>query len=173
MTNDVFIEQIVKRKTTGKYVAYKILICLGGMILSLCAIPMLMSKLFAPFALLVFIAGFYLAWYFVTMLDVEFEYIYTNGEIDIDKISGKRKRIRLTTVKVSSFELFEKYSESNCKNNKYDITLMCSDDIKNPDNYCATYHGKGGKHCLLIFAPQENMLEQINRISRLTKFNRG
>lgn len=35
----------------------------------------------------------------ITNMSVEYEYIVTNGEMDIDKIIAKRRRKRLITVK--------------------------------------------------------------------------
>ena len=43
---------------------------------------------------MVIVLIFYIAYRINTSFDVEFEYILTNGELDIDKITHKRRRKR-------------------------------------------------------------------------------
>lgn len=46
-------------------------------------------------------------------MSVEYEYIVTNGEMDIDKIIAKRRRKRLITVNARTFERFGPFKESD------------------------------------------------------------
>ena len=97
---DVFKEQIVKRKPTsmdslkrvGLVVAVIVVFFLGMMF-----IPQ-----FAP--ILTLVAGFG-AFFLNGFLKVEYEYIYTNGELDIDVIYNRSRRKRVFSSHVSKFDI--------------------------------------------------------------------
>ena len=40
-------------------------------------------------------------------LDLEYEYLYVNGDLDIDKIMGKQKRKRVFSMNVNDLELLD------------------------------------------------------------------
>lgn len=163
---DVFVEQLIKKKPTLKDTLIKCLILLAGITLCIVSFMFVFSKFFGPFAMLVSVGAIYFTWVFITSMNLEYEYIYTNGEIDVDRIAGKRKRKRITTVKITSFESFEKYDHEKYKNNKYDVRIMACTDIADPDTYCATYHGKENKSCLLVFTPNEKILASLNSVGK-------
>lgn len=81
---DFYAEQLVKRKTTGKDLALKWgLMALTG----LSVLLTLLSFSFVFFVITV-IFGFLCFW-LLPKTDVEFEYLYVNGQLDIDKIFPK------------------------------------------------------------------------------------
>lgn len=158
---DVFLEQIVKRKDTFKEAAIKIMIMFAGVVIFLFSLMLLTNQFIGPFALLIGVGGIYFAWYFATGLNLEFEYIYTNGEIDFDKISAKRKRKRIITVRISSFDEFGKFDLEKFKNQRYDITINASTSPSDPNTHYATFKNRDGKRCILMFTPNEKLLETI------------
>ena len=89
---DVFVEQLVKKPANGKTLALKILIVFGVIIVS--AFCLYLALLGIILAILLIFAAIYAGFYLITGLDAEYEYIVTNGEIDIDKIIAQRKRKR-------------------------------------------------------------------------------
>lgn len=159
---DVFLEQIVKKKDTAKEIIIKALILFAGVLVFLVALMFLPNQFVGPFALLIGVGGIYFAWYFATGLNLEFEYIYTNGEIDFDKIVAKRKRKRIVTVRISSFDDFGKFDLEKYKNQKYDVTINASVSQLDPATYYATFRNRDGKSCILMFSPNEKLLETIN-----------
>ena len=81
---DVFFEQIIPIKKTGK----TIVLFLGIWVLAalISALVFLFLVSFSP----IFIFGIgYGAYYLSSKLNVEYEYIITNGILDIDKIINK------------------------------------------------------------------------------------
>ena len=60
-------------------------------------------------------ALFGLVW-LLTGMSYEYEYILTNDDLDIDKITGKRKRKRLITLKMNTVEEFGIYDGTNGAN---------------------------------------------------------
>lgn len=164
--NDVFIEQLIKKKPTMQDTLLKALIVFGGVSICCVALMFITSAFFGSIAMLVAVGAIYFAWVLITSMNLEYEYIYTNGEIDIDRISGKRRRKRITTVKITSFEFFEKYDHEKQRSQKYDVKIMACTDINDPATFCAAYRGKENKHCLLVFTPNEKLLESISALHR-------
>lgn len=161
---DVFLEQLVKKKNSGIDILKKSLILLAGLILCMIALSFVMSQFFGSIALLIAVGAIYFAWFFMTSLNLEFEYIYTNGEIDVDKIMAKRKRKRMTTVKISSFEEFDKYNAEKLRSQQIDVTLNAAICTTDPDTYYAIFRNRENKRCLLIFSPDERLLPEIEKV---------
>lgn len=159
---DIFLEQIVKKKDTMKDMIIKALILLGGILIFLCAFLFVTSTIFGPIMFLIAVGGLYGAWYFISGLNLEFEYIFTNGEIDIDKISAKRKRKRVTTIKVASLESFEPYNHEKYIQQKFEVKIHACSSLLDEGTYCAVYRNSQGQKCLLTFNPNERLLEAIN-----------
>lgn len=159
---DVFLEQIVKKKDTIKEITIKFFIILAGVLIFMVSLLFLGNQFVGPFSLLIGVGGIYFAWYFATGLNLEFEYIYTNGEIDFDKISAKRKRKRIITVRISSFDDFGKYDAVKLKDKKYEITINAATSLLDPATHYATFRNRDGKSCILMFTPSERLLETIN-----------
>lgn len=161
---DVFIEQMVKKKDVMKDILVKCAILLAGLIILFIALVLFlisMSFNLAPFAILLVAGDIYFTWYFISGLNLEFEYIYTNGEFDFDKISAKRKRKRVVTVRVSSFEEFGPFSQEKLAEKKADKFLNLSTNIYDKGNYYAFFHDREGQSHFLLFTPNERLLEAI------------
>ena len=97
--SDLYTEEIVKKEKTGKDILIKVLLA-AGTLLAICSLMVL------GWISLILIAVFGVADYFIIpSLDLEYEYLYVNGEIDIDKIMSRKKRKRIFSGDVSSLEL--------------------------------------------------------------------
>ena len=70
---------------------------------------------FGQFAFLFFFGSIAGAIYLIRRMNKEYEYIFTNGEIDIDIISGKLTRKRAYTIKPDNIEVFLKYTDEDYK----------------------------------------------------------
>lgn len=150
---DVFVEQMVVKPQKGKDIALKALIVTAAVILSaVCVMIMYVMSL-------IFILGIaYAAYYLISGLDCEYEYIVTNGEIDIDKIAGKRKRTRLITADARKFTAFGKLENAGKLPDK--ATIVDATDGSGTAFYADFVHGKLGE-TRLIFSPNEKVLEAV------------
>ena len=95
---DIYTEQLVKRKNTGKTMVGKIaliLITIGIFVLGM-MIPLL------EFVFLIMIG---VDIFLFRSMDVEYEYMYINGSLDIDKIMAKSRRKKAFEMNVSELEL--------------------------------------------------------------------
>jgi hypothetical protein len=155
---DIFIEQIVAKQSTAKDILLKIGIGLLAAVFSIAL--MIVSGMFGfgMIGMLLAAGCIYGAFYLISGFNIEYEYIVTNGEIDIDKIFAKRRRKRLITAKASSFEKFGPANEAPAS---FDgTTIMASSGIANENYYAEFNHSKHG-HVRLIFSPNEKVLGAI------------
>lgn len=165
---DVFLEQIVKQQKSFKEILRNVAIIIVGLLLAaglflLLLTPFRLKEYLGMFVFLILAGVVYYTWYIVSGLNLEFEYIFTNGEIDVDKISNKRKRKRITTVRVSQASSFGEFDYSAFDKSAYAHVYNASAFLKGQDNYILDYANRDGEKCCLIFTPDEKMLEAIKK----------
>ncbi len=155
---DVFVEQLVKKPADGKTLVLKILIAFGVILVSLFCLYLMLIGI--VIALLLIFAAIYGGFYLISGLNAEYEYIVTNGEIDIDKIIAKRKRKRLITAKPSKFEAFGKLADAAPVSGITVVEANGIADEEAEDYYIDFTHDSFGK-VRLIFTPTERTLEAV------------
>lgn len=155
---DVFVEQIVKKEVSGKDWALRILIGIGMGVLSAVSLFVLLF-VFPLLGLLLLFLVIWGGYYLITGTDCEYEYIVTNGEIDIDKIIAKRKRVRLITAKASSFEAFGEYKDAPDAADGATTVSAVGTDGGSP--YYADFKHPSAGNVRLIFSPSEKVIEAI------------
>lgn len=164
MFNDVCVEYMVKKKNTALDVLKQSLVVVLGLSVSTLIInfvlfnesPMISSL--APFAFLASIGVLYLTYTLMKNMNVEYEYILTNGDMDIDKIMAKNTRKRVVSVKCPEFEAFGKY-DKNVENNKNFQTKFTVCDSLESDNlyYFISRSAKYGR-VFVIFNADDKVL---------------
>jgi hypothetical protein len=151
---DIFVEQIVKKVPDAKDNAKKVALIAGTIVLAGLLLVFLMGLF--PFNIVLFFGAIYGCYYLFTGLDCEYEYIITNGDLDIDKIIAKRKRKRLISVKISTFEDFGKYN-ANSKPADGVTTVLAGENSGEGDYYADFKHPTLG-NVRLIFTPNEKTI---------------
>ena len=159
---DSFAEQLVKREGTSSDKMKKYLIYGGGIFITIALVILAVLKMGSTVSIIMLLlaggAG-YLTYFLGTSTYVEYEYAFTNGELDIDKIIAKRKRVELLSADVRKFTAFGKYSEDIDDSDDL-TTVISSDNIASHEYYADFECDKYGK-TRLIFAPDEKILEYI------------
>ncbi len=150
MNNDFYAECLVSRAPTGGDTAKKLLIGLGTAILSAASFWFILF----PISLFIIVGIFYGAYYLMTGVDAEYEYILTNGDLDIDKIIGKRKRKRLVSASIDTFTAFGKLSEAG----DFSGTTVLAAGSSGEDYYADFVHKTEG-NVRIIFTPNEKVLD--------------
>ena len=102
---DLFMEHLVPHKRTGKDLFLLIAIIAGACILMALALILLLFPATAGMWLLIEVAIIFFAILFIKRTSVEYEYILTNNELDIDKILAKSNRKRLITINFGDIEI--------------------------------------------------------------------
>ena len=111
------------------------------------------------FLLVLVIGAIYGAYYLLTGCYTEYEYTVTNGELDVDKIVGKRKRSHLLTVPVPKFTGFGVYTDQT--DDPSDATLFLCSDNTGENAYYADFTTEEYGTARLIFTPNEEMVQTI------------
>ncbi len=96
--NDYYTEQLVKKQTDMKDMLIKALL-VAATIVSFLIILMFPIGLILPVLMIV------LDVFMFRRLNVEFEYLFVNGDLDIDKIMNKSKRKKAFSANVADMEM--------------------------------------------------------------------
>ena len=158
---DSFTEQIIAKTPEVKDIAKRMFIYSTGAILFI--IFMSLAIMMIPLAM-IFVAlavcSIWLARVLAHSTYIEYEYIVTNNEMDIDKILAKKKRKRLITIKINKAEEWGEYSEG--KGAASAVTVQAHDCTLEGLWYLVTHHEKYGRTTVL-FSPNNSVLQTINK----------
>ena len=160
-----FNEQVVKRANKPKNLIIKII-----SVLFLILIPIVFSMLafvitayMFYIGLFLFMGGIYVVWYIITSQRVEFEYSVAGDELEISKVISLRKRKRVCKVPIREIEKLEK-GEKSVDGMRFTKSFIAARDIDADDeNYYAVFNSAAYGKCLLIFSPNEQILEGMKR----------
>ena len=160
---DVVVEYMVQKKSTAKDLLLKLSVAAGSLLLLFIALLLSqVSPFLTAFGLIICIGVVYFAYRYIASLDVEYEYTIVNGEMDIDKIIARRKRKRLLTVKLTSFEQFGKFRPSDHEQVEYDSRVYSCEDPKGENAWYAVFSHRELGNTLLVFTPNDRMMEALN-----------
>ncbi len=157
--SDVFKEQIIKRLPNSNDLIKKVGVTILAIVISLAGSIFLPA--FAPFILVMAVIG---AAYIFSLTKVEYEYILTNGEMDIDAIYNKSKRKRQINFMLKEAELITKIN-----NKEHNDNLAVGAEIKDfssgvlSENSYAVILNKNGKKLKIIMEPNEEILKEMLR----------
>lgn len=156
---DNICEQLVEKSRTGSDKAKAVLIILG---MALVAAVLLFLAFITGFLVFLLLAGAAVAGgiYLLNGMEIEYEYIITNNELDIDKIIGRRKRKRMITVDLSRAEDFFRYPMQEEPDT--DATVYASSGLEKDARYLFVVHKDYGK-VGVIFNPNKITREAIVR----------
>lgn len=162
--SDTFIEKIVQRRKTGQdYLKIVGLLVASFVLLT----ALMMFGGYISFLVPILLVGiFYGLWYLLTGMNREYEYIVTNGDLDIDVIIARRRRKRIFTGKAKDFEIMAKVNSDDYRDAQRvkHVVLDCSASLQAPDNWFFITEYKG-QRTLVIFAPDERMLKSMKRFN--------
>ena len=164
---DTFFEQIIKIKLTGKV---KALITAIIVIDALLVCVLLYLSLFlAPTIMLLVVAGaIYGGYKLITLLTIEYEYIYTNGDLDVDKIVAKSNRKRMVSIKCSEVEKYGEYKGQPAPGSVKSTHIFCNPDSEGQVYLIAKDRNLG--NVMIVMAPNERIRAELEKaIPRLAK----
>ena len=165
---DSFCEQLVKRKNTKKIIWIKFVvwaITLGlGIIVAAFFLFLAMKMGLAVLFVLAAIAmglSIYMAIKFSRSLNIEYEYSFTNGCFDIDKIASKTNRTRLVSGDCKNIERYGKYRAKDHEYKVYNKTVTAYSVSDAPGLYYVVLRTPETGSILVVFEPNEASLEHI------------
>lgn len=151
--SEYMTEQLVKRKTTVKDTAIKF-----GLI-ALTALSLLLSG--NIIFMVLFVVLLIVDYYVLRRMDVEYEYTYFSGELDIAKVMNKqfRKEVFSTNVK-EDMELVAPSDHGDLNYHQVAKTLDFSSKYSEKKTYTMVTLYKGQK-VKVIFEPNEKLLNNL------------
>ncbi len=168
---DLFSEYMVKaEKKPTDYLKIALIIIAAfavSYVLFFLMLALMQVPLVSPLAFL----AIFLVWYFaifklIRRYNVEYEYLLTENELDVDKIMSRSMRKKMLSVNVRSFEIMaplqSSYYTENYKNAK---TVFAASSYESGKAYFAVFSDDGVK-TVLIFEPSEKMIGIIERYMR-------
>lgn len=118
--SDLYREILIQRKTPfGNKI-------LKGVLIGLTVFLIIAGILLHPIIMLVGVAVGLASWFFaIPKLEVEYEYLYVNGELDIDAIYSKQKRKRIASYDMQELEILapEKSHALDCYKNQQETKV--------------------------------------------------
>lgn len=157
---DMFVEKIVKRRKSGLQVALAVGIFVLATVISI--VLFLIAPTFSP----ILIAGvYYLAYFLVTKQNIEYEYIVTSGDLDIDMIINQKKRKRVFTGNAKDFEMV-----ARIKSDKYDGEIRNCKNVKDYTSHNERadvwfVYTRQGEPTVILFEPTQSMIDILHTVA--------
>ena len=156
--SDSYVECLVKAKQPTWAKILKVLLIV---LTVLCCLLMFVFIIFLPIALVAGVGAYFLNMY----TDLEYEYLYLDKELSVDKIMAKSKRKRVGTYGVDRMEIFApvfSYHLDNYKNRQVKVKDYSVGEALQPDGRYAMYYEGGEK---IIFSPNEELVKVLKSVA--------
>ncbi|MFQ9515150.1 MAG: DUF6106 family protein [Eubacterium sp.] len=155
---EVFVERIIKRRTSGT-----------GILLRLLSVLIVLISMFAIFFLgmlgitITVLLGYlaYLCWSYTS---IEYEYSFLNGELTIDKIMGQRKRKTVDTYDVKKAEVVAPSSSDEIIRRIGNIKKIDYSSGYKSNSLYSIIVNNGAGTVQVIFEPDEKMLDAMYHV---------
>jgi len=157
---DIFIEKLVKKQKTSKDMLKAIGLILASLVIVFFIVPLI--PFVKGFLIFFIVAIPFFAYYVIKSQNVEYEYAYTNGELDVDRIVAESRRKRLLSVDCKDFEIVAKVSSDKYSDEyrKIPNKVEAVSSMTSPDVYFAVFEN-AGKRTILYFEPNDKMIEAM------------
>ena len=163
---DVFLEYLMRKRTTAVDLLKRlgvVLVAFLGCVAVTIIFPLLGSFL-TPYILLGMAAVVYGAYVWLRNFQLEYEYIFTNGELDIDVIKAQQIRKRMTSLSCKNIEVMASADNADYQrefsqpsiSKKFDAVY----DASRGDIYHVVFV-RDGEKMMLTFQPPETLLEAM------------
>lgn len=166
---DTFFEQIVKVKRTPKEIAGVVGIWLLALILLVVDFLFIIPSVFQMIGMLGILGILWGAYKLTTLSSIEYEYIFTNGDFDVDKIIAKASRKRMVSINCAKVERFGKYTAAVRPSGSVKKTyFFCDANAADAVYLIAPTRNEG--NVMIVFAPDERVCTAIEKaIPRIAK----
>ncbi len=157
--NEFYMEQLVPRKKPVKKDSLIKNICLA-----LTAVMVVLTVLLGG----IFLVGVMVLGVIDVMLlknsSVEYEYLYLNGELDIDKVIAKQKRKKAYTLDMKDVVVIATVESGEVRPFQSVKTSDFSSGVMSPSVYKAVI-SKNGEKTAILFEPNEDLLKGMKMVA--------
>lgn len=160
MNSDTYVECLVSRKPSALMKFLKILLIM------LCVAFLFVGFAFGmPLAIFLVIPFGGLAYFVSLKANIEYEYLYLDREISVDRISGQSSRKRIATYEVDRMEIIapiksyhlDDYKNRQCKTVDYSSGIEGQPDKR----YVFFYEG----NTKIVFEPSEELIKAVYNVA--------
>lgn len=158
MMSETYVECLVKKKTSTALLLFRILSVM------LTVVFVLIGLFIWPALVIAGLSA--IAAYFVYLnSDLEYEYLYLDKEITVDKVMAKTRRKRLAKYDVQRMEIFapmNSYHLGEYKNRMVKTSDYSSGEAKQPEKRYVMYYEGGQK---IILEPSMELVKAIKNVA--------
>lgn len=159
---DTFFEQIIRVRRTKAQLAGVVGIWFLAFILAIADFIFLISSPLATFGLLILFGIGWGAWKLTSLSSIEYEYIFTNGDLDIDKIIAKSSRKRVASISCTRAERYGKFNPSARPSGSVQKVLTFC-ETNEPNAYFIVAPMKNEGNVMIVFAPDDRVRGAIEK----------
>jgi hypothetical protein len=157
--NQLYAEAGVRRKETAVSMALRALMVVGAVI---GVLLMLLGGLFGILGIIIIVLMVFL----FPKLNIEYEYVFVDGQIDFDRISGKARRKTMLRIDMEQVDIIA--PEGSHALDSYNNLQIERRDYSSGDKSNKPYviiANKENKKYRIAFEPNEKMLSMIKQKS--------
>ncbi len=162
--SETYVECLVKQKQSGLKRFLKVLLIVLAVIFG-------MAMMIIPLAFILAVAAGVGAYVLHLFTDLEFEYLYLDRELVIDKVMAKTSRKRVGTYSLDRIEILapiKSYHLDNFRNRTAKAKDYSIGEELKPDRRYVMYY-EGGEKVLL--SPSEELVKAMRNVSPRKIFN--
>ncbi len=162
---EIFKEYIVEKKKEPIDTAISAGIVVAALVVTyiLMQVMFLNMQFFAGIGLLLIVGCWYLVVRLIRNRNIEYEYILTNHELDIDKIIARSTRKRITTIDLYKIEGCASIKDSGYENTNKKIKNYAG-DIKGDRVYYVDIFEEA-EPVRILFQPSSGILEAMKQVN--------
>lgn len=161
MNSDTYVELLIKKKASLGMVALKFLMVFLTVILAIAAV-LGIGRFVSLIAAVVFAAGTY--WIYLNA-DVEYEYLYVDRELTVDKVMAKSKRKKVESFDMGRLEILAPMNShrlDSFRSRQVKTADYSSGVAGQPEVRYAMYYDGSKK---VILEPNQAMVKAIQNIA--------
>ncbi len=158
---DNLVEQVVKRKKNAKYYVSILIYVLLAILIpaTFVVLTFALSRAYLMYiAIFTAIFCIYGLWFFISSLNIEYEYEQFNGTFVVAKIIAKRNRKKVLKLDLKTVDDIFKYSDNEMSKRKFNKVYNVGADDFSEDNYVVTFVSEAKGKCAVVFTPDEKTL---------------
>lgn len=159
MYNDTYVELLIQKKTPLWLAALRIVTMAAAVILALFGLLG-----FLPFLIGAIVCGA-VAYFVYLQSNMEYEYLYVDRQLSIDKVMAKSRRKKAVEYDLERMEVLapiQSYHLDEYKNKNYKTADYSSGVVSQPDKRYVMYYNGEQK---VILEPDAKMLKAIQNIA--------
>lgn len=163
---DIFVEQLVKKKRSAKDFMI-IIACIAAALILVWLILNFAFAYIGFIGVIIAAALCYGLYVLITSVNLEYEYCFTNGALDVDKIINVRKRKRMTELNAREIDIMSsaKSEEFNkyYNNAAFKKVYACAD--RHSDDLYFVIYNEGGEQKMLLFTPNDEIKDGFKKFN--------